>query len=84
MAYTYTDQGRMATMSTYRNGTNGAADSWHGVSAFLRGDHQVNETKLMGLVGAAELRPMVAEELAQFLNGPAGYLGPVGLKPAAP
>ncbi len=66
-----------------KRGTNGAADSWHGVSAFLRGDHQVNETKLMGLVGAAELRPMVAEELAQFLNGPAGYLGPVGLKPAA-
>ena len=66
-----------------KRGVNGAADSWHGVSAFLRGDHQVNETKLMGLVGAAELRPMVAEELAEFLNGPAGYLGPVGLKPAA-
>ena len=66
-----------------KRGVNGAADSWHGVSAFLRGDHQVNETTLMGLVGAAELRPMVAEELAEFLNGPAGYLGPVGLKPAA-
>ena len=66
-----------------KRGTNGAADSWHGVAAFLRGDHQVNETKLMGLVGAAELRPMVAEELQQFLNGPAGYLGPVGLKPVA-
>ena len=66
-----------------KRGTNGAADSWHGVAAFLRGDHQVNETKLMGLVGAAELRPMVVEELQQFLNGPAGYLGPVGLKPVA-
>ncbi|HET7104709.1 MAG TPA: proline--tRNA ligase [Terracidiphilus sp.] len=55
-------------------------DSWHGVAAFLRGDHQVNETKLMGAVGAAELRTMQSEELAQFLQGPAGYLGPVGLK----
>jgi len=55
-------------------------DTWHGVAAFLRGDHQVNETKLMGAIGAAELRTMQAEELARYLNGPAGYLGPVGLK----
>ena len=58
-------------------------DSWHGVAAFLRGDHQVNETKLLGSVGAAELRTMQAEELQQFFNGPAGFLGPVGLKPAS-
>jgi prolyl-tRNA synthetase len=58
-------------------------DTWHGLAVFLRGDHQVNETKLMGATGAAELRPMVAEELEQFLHGPAGFLGPVGLKPSA-
>jgi prolyl-tRNA synthetase len=58
-------------------------DAWHGVAAFLRGDHQVNETKLLGAVGAAEVRPMQAEELAQYFSGPAGYLGPVGLKPCA-
>jgi prolyl-tRNA synthetase len=58
-------------------------DTWHGVATFLRGDHQVNETKLLGAIGAAELRTMQAEELAQFLNGPAGFLGPVGLKPDA-
>ena len=58
-------------------------DTWHGVAAFLRGDHQVNETKLMGTVGAGDLRTMQAEELQQFFNGPAGYLGPVGLSPAA-
>ncbi|HEV2273092.1 MAG TPA: proline--tRNA ligase, partial [Acidobacteriaceae bacterium] len=40
-----------------------AKDTWHGVAAFLRGDHQVNETKLLGAVGGAELRPMQAEEL---------------------
>jgi prolyl-tRNA synthetase len=55
-------------------------DTWHGVATFLRGDHQVNETKLLGAIGAAELRTMQAEELQQFFNGPAGYLGPVGLK----
>jgi prolyl-tRNA synthetase len=58
-------------------------DTWHGVTAFLRGDHQVNETKLLGAVGAAELRTMQAEELTQFMNGPAGFLGPVGLRPDA-
>jgi prolyl-tRNA synthetase len=57
-------------------------DTWHGVAAFLRGDHQVNETKLLGAIGGAELRTMQAEELQQFFNGPAGFLGPVGLKPA--
>ena len=63
-------------------GIAGKPDSWHGVAAFLRGDHQVNETKLLGAVGAAELRTMVAEELGLYFNGPAGYLGPVGLKPS--
>ncbi|MDE3187466.1 MAG: proline--tRNA ligase [Acidobacteriota bacterium] len=63
-----------------KRGKNGAPDTWHGVAAFLRGDHQVNETKLIGAVGAAELRTMQAEELEQFFKGPAGFLGPVGLK----
>ncbi|HET6207694.1 MAG TPA: proline--tRNA ligase [Terracidiphilus sp.] len=57
----------------------GKPDSWHGVAVFLRGDHQVNETKLLGVLGAAELRTMQAQELEQYFGGPAGYLGPVGL-----
>jgi prolyl-tRNA synthetase len=57
--------------------------SSHAVAAFLRGDHQVNETKLLGAISAAELRPMVAEELEEFFHGPAGFLGPVGVTPAA-
>jgi prolyl-tRNA synthetase len=69
---------------TLKRGTkakDGAAkDTWHGVATFLRGDHQVNETKLLGAIGGAELRTMQAEELQQFFNGPAGYLGPVGLR----
>ena len=64
-----------------KRGQAGAPDTWHGVAAFLRGDHQVNETKLMGAVGAAELRTMQPAELDQYFNGPAGYLGPVGLAP---
>jgi prolyl-tRNA synthetase len=50
------------------------------VIAFLRGDHFVNETKLMAAAYVSELRPMVAEELALYFEGPAGYLGPIGLK----
>jgi prolyl-tRNA synthetase len=63
-----------------KRGRAGKPDTWHGVATFLRGDHQVNETKLLGAIGAADLRTMQAEELTQFFNGPAGFLGPVGLK----
>ena len=59
----------------------GEKDVWHGVATFLRGDHQVNETKLLGALGGAELRTMQAEELEKYFKGPAGYLGPVGLTP---
>jgi prolyl-tRNA synthetase len=62
-----------------KRGDKGKPDEWHGVATFLRGDHQVNETKLLGALGAGELRPMQTAELEQFFNGPAGYLGPVGL-----
>jgi len=64
-----------------KRGAGGQKDTWHGVAAFLRGDHQVNETKLLGAIGAAELRTMQSEELQQYFGGPAGYLGPVGPKP---
>ena len=50
------------------------------VIAFLRGDHFVNETKLIAAAYVSELRTMVAEELALYFEGPAGYLGPIGLK----
>jgi len=66
-----------------KRGLAGKPDTWHGVAAFLRGDHQVNETKLLAAVGAAELRTMQAEELAQYFNAPAGFLGPVGLEPSS-
>jgi len=51
------------------------------VVVFLRGDHQLNETKLAGIAGG-ELRPMQAEEILATFNAPAGFLGPVGLTAA--
>jgi prolyl-tRNA synthetase len=66
-----------------KRGAEEGLDQWLPVAAFLRGDHQVNETKLLGSIGGAELRPMVAEELEQYFHGPAGFLGPVGLKVSA-
>jgi prolyl-tRNA synthetase len=51
------------------------------VVAFLRGDHQLNETKLAAIAGG-ELRPMQAEEIVAVFNAPAGYLGPIGLTAA--
>jgi len=70
------------------------AGSLQPVAVFLRGDHFVNETKLIGLLNAAlqasgpagaklgvtELRPMQPDELQLFFRGPAGYLGPIGLE----
>jgi prolyl-tRNA synthetase len=51
------------------------------VVAFLRGDHQLNETKLAAIAGG-ELRPMQAEEIIATFNAPAGFLGPIGLTAA--
>jgi prolyl-tRNA synthetase len=51
------------------------------VVAFLRGDHQLNETKLSA-IALGELRPMTAEEIEETFHAPAGYLGPIGLEAA--
>jgi prolyl-tRNA synthetase len=51
------------------------------VVVFLRGDHQLNETKLSAIAGG-DLRPMQAEEIAATFNAPAGFLGPIGLTAA--
>jgi prolyl-tRNA synthetase len=49
------------------------------VIAFMRGDHQLNEAKLAGVVPNATFRPMQPEEIQAVFNSPAGFLGPVGL-----
>ncbi len=55
---------------------------WKPLAVFLRGDHSVNEAKLLNVTGARELRYMGTEELETWFKGPAGYLGPVGLSAA--
>jgi prolyl-tRNA synthetase len=50
------------------------------VVAFLRGDHQLNETKLSSAIDGKQYRPMEAEEIASVFHSPAGFLGPVGLQ----
>jgi len=58
----------------------GVPDAEIPVAAFLRGDHTVNETKLLTLLGASELRTMHPEELEKYFHGPGGFIGPVGLQ----
>lgn len=63
----------------FMGATADAAAPLRPIAAFLRGDHQVNETKLNAVAGTVDLRPMTSDELALFLGGPAGFLGPVGI-----
>jgi prolyl-tRNA synthetase len=52
---------------------------WQPVVAFLRGDHEVNETKLLNAIEARQLTFMAADQLSLYLGAPAGYLGPIRL-----
>ncbi len=70
----------LAYMAEQRDGDKSA---WMPVAVFLRGDHQVNETKLLTLLRATQTRPMQAEELEKFFHAPAGFLGPIGLQTAS-
>jgi len=48
------------------------------VMALLRGDRQLNETKLLAVLGAKEVRPAHPQEIAEWMGADAGSLGPVG------
>src|SRR5208282_3552794 len=50
-----------------------------GTVVLMRGDHQLNEAKLNGAVGAAT-RPMDENEIKALFKSPAGYLGPIGIE----
>jgi prolyl-tRNA synthetase len=50
-----------------------------GVVVLMRGDHQLNESKVNGTVGAAT-RPMDEGEIKALFKSPAGYLGPMGIE----
>jgi prolyl-tRNA synthetase len=45
----------------------------------MRGDHELNETKLIDATGALEVRPAQAEEIREALGASAGSLGAVGV-----
>jgi prolyl-tRNA synthetase len=45
----------------------------------LRGDHQLNEAKLTGLLGTANFRPAEPQEIASALGANPGSLGAVGI-----
>ncbi len=47
----------------------------------LRGDHALNEIKANKIQGLADFRFANADEIKAYFNCPAGFLGPVGLKP---
>lgn len=50
------------------------------VLAILRGDYDVNETKLMHVVKAYQLRHATGEEIRQKLHSEPGFISPVGIR----
>jgi prolyl-tRNA synthetase len=50
------------------------------IVVMLRGDHQLNETKLARVLGTDDLRPAEASEALEIMGANFGSLGPVGVK----
>jgi prolyl-tRNA synthetase len=50
------------------------------ILAILRGDFDVNETKLKHLTQAIELRHATAEEIREILHSEPGFISPVGIR----
>ncbi len=51
-----------------------------GAAVLVRGDHEVNETKLSRALGGAEVKMADAQTIEKLTGGPVGFSGPVGLK----
>ncbi|HEX8834623.1 MAG TPA: proline--tRNA ligase, partial [Abditibacteriaceae bacterium] len=51
------------------------------VLALVRGDHQLNESKLAGATGASDVRPAREEEIVALLGARPGSLGAVKVQP---
>jgi prolyl-tRNA synthetase len=52
------------------------------VAALVRGDHDVNETKLKKVLGCKDLEMADDKTIAKVTGGPVGFSGPVGIKNA--
>jgi len=50
------------------------------VMVCLRGDHEINETKLKGALGVSELELATQEVVQESTKAPVGFLGPIGQK----
>jgi len=60
--------------------TDGATQEQYRVLALVRGDHQLQETKLADSLGASNVRAAHPEEIRELLGASAGSLGGVGAK----
>jgi prolyl-tRNA synthetase len=49
------------------------------IAVLIRGDRNVNETKLAAHLGVRSVRPATSEEIGNVLGDTEGFLGPVGL-----
>ena len=49
------------------------------IAALVRGDRELNESKLAKALGVEDLRMATAEEIEQVTGAPVGFSGPVGL-----
>ncbi len=49
------------------------------VGLCLRGDHEVNETKVMKLLNASEIELAQPHEVQEITNAPVGFAGPINL-----
>lgn len=50
------------------------------ILSIIRGDYDVNETKLKRLTGSVELRHATDEEIRNLLHSEPGFISPVGIK----
>ncbi len=50
------------------------------ILAIIRGDYDVNETKLINLTGSIELRHATEEEIREEIGSEPGFISPVGIK----
>ena len=50
------------------------------VAALVRGDHEINETKLRGLLGREQVELADSQLVTEITGAPMGFAGPTGLK----
>ncbi len=67
----------LALMAEQANAKSGKVMA-RAIVVLVRGDHQLNEAKLISTVGK-QTRPMTEDEIKQLFKSPAGFLGPLGI-----